>query len=389
MKHQKSDLVQMQSLPLEQKIAMTKQRIKVWYESWCKFEITNAKTGKTRFVTFDTRDNREPELKENEYIESVYDGQVYVSFSGGKDSTVLLHMVREMYPDVETVFVNTGLEYPEIQKFVKTFDNVTILRPEMRFDEVIKTYGYPMIGKEIAKRLMYAKKALADGREATHNDYIKLSGLAVDKEGNKSRYNCEKYKPLLDCDFNISHMCCDVMKKKPAKNYEKETGKKPFTAQMASESKLRYEAWLINGCNGFDSKRPISNPMSFWTEQDVLQYIKKYNLPIASVYGDVVYSERPEQMRLEEYGYECGTEKLETTGCDRTGCIFCGFGCHLEKGESRFERLKRTHPRQYDYCLNGGEYDENGVWKPNSKGLGMKHVFDELNKLYGNKFIRY
>lgn len=74
MKHQKSDLVQMQSLPLEQKIAMTKQRIKVWYENWCKFEITNTKTGKTRFVTFDTRDNREPELKENEYIENVYDG---------------------------------------------------------------------------------------------------------------------------------------------------------------------------------------------------------------------------------------------------------------------------------------------------------------------------
>ena len=63
---------------------------------------------------------------------------VYVSFSGGKDSTVLLHIVREMYPEVEAVFVNTGLEYPEIQQFVKTFDNVTILRPKMRFDEVIK-----------------------------------------------------------------------------------------------------------------------------------------------------------------------------------------------------------------------------------------------------------
>ena len=69
-RHQKSDLIQMQSLPLDAKIIMTKQRIKVWYENWCKFEIVNTKTGKTRFVTFDTRDNREPELKENEYIES-------------------------------------------------------------------------------------------------------------------------------------------------------------------------------------------------------------------------------------------------------------------------------------------------------------------------------
>lgn len=389
MKHNKYYLAQMQSLPLESKIIMTKQRIKVWYESWCRFEIVNTKTGKSRFVTFDTRDNREPELKENECIESVYDGQVYVSFSGGKDSTVLLHIVREMYPDVEAVFVNTGLEYPEIQKFVKSFDNVTILRPEMRFDEVIKKYGYPIISKEISKRVVYAKKALAEGRQSTNGDYIKLSGLAVDKNGKKSMYNCEKYKPLLDAEFNISFKCCDIMKKNPAKKFEKETGKIPITAQMASESLLRERQWLISGCNAFESKRPISNPMSFWTEQDVLQYIKKYNLPIASVYGEVAYSENPEQMRLEEFDYECGTEKLETTGCDRTGCIFCGFGCHLEKGKSRFERLKETHPRQYAYCLNGGEYDENGVWKPNKQGLGMKHVFDELNKLYGDKFIRY
>ena len=137
----------------------------------------------------------------------------------------------------------------------------------------------------------------------------------------------------------------------------------------------------MNGCNGFDMKSPISNPMSFWTEQDVLQYMKKYNLPIASVYGDIINVSG--KLTFDD------TEQLETTGCTRTGCIFCGFGCHLEKGKSRFERLKETHPRQYDYCLNGGEYDENGIWKPNKQGLGMKHVFDELNKLYGDGFIKY
>lgn len=382
MKHNKYDLAQMQSLPLESKIIMTKQRIKVWYESWCRFEIVNTKTGKTRFVTFDTRDNREPELKENECIESVYDGQVYVSFSGGKDSTVLLHIVREMYPDVEAVFVNTGLEYPEIQKFVKTFDNVTILRPEMRFDEVIKKYGYPMISKNVSRKVHDARY----GKEWAMK-YV--NGTATRNDGKKSIYSIEKYRHLIDVDFIISNSCCDVMKKKPIKNYTKQTQKKPITAQMASEGKQRLGQWLQKGCNAFDTKYPMSNPMSFWTEQDVLQYINKYNLPIASVYGEIVYSENPEQMRLEEFDYECGTDKLETTGCDRTGCIFCGFGCHLEKGKSRFERLKETHPRQYNYCMNGGEYDENGVWKPNKQGLGMKHVFDELNKLYGDRFIRY
>ena len=123
-KHQAHDLKQMQSLPLEAKIRMTQQRIRQWYDHW--------------------------------------EGQVYVSFSGGKDSTVLKHIVDNtpgVY-DVPAVFVNTGLEYPEIQKFVKDVKagkwdcfnpNVEIVRPEMRFDEVVKKYGYPAISKEISE----------------------------------------------------------------------------------------------------------------------------------------------------------------------------------------------------------------------------------------------
>lgn len=346
----KDDLRQLQALPLELKIPMTKRRIVEWV---------------SEFGT---------------------DG-VYVSFSGGKDSTVLLHMVRELFPEVEAVFVNTGLEYPEIQKFVKTFDNVTILRPQMRFDEVIKNYGYPIISKDVGKTLHEARVAIARGKVT--RVMKKLDGTLTDKYGNKSMYNHEKWKPLLDADFYVSDRCCAVMKKNPAKKYEKETGRKPILATMACESQLRKESWLQYGCNAFDGKRPRSAPMSFWTEQDVLQYIKKYNIPIASVYGEVVYQEEPEQMRVEEYGIEnCGTEPLCTTGCDRTGCVFCAFGAHL-RNPNQFERLKVTHPRQYEYCMGGGEYDENGVWKPNKQGLGMGHVFDEMNKIYGEGFIKY
>src|SRR5690554_2266552 len=104
----RNELKILQALPLEMKVLKTQQRIREWI---------------TRFGT---------------------DG-VYVSFSGGKDSTVLLHIVRELYPDIEAVFVDTGLEYPEIRQFVKGFENVTWLRPKMRFDEVIKKYGYPVI----------------------------------------------------------------------------------------------------------------------------------------------------------------------------------------------------------------------------------------------------
>lgn len=155
---------------------------------------------------------------------------------------------------------------------------------------------------------------------------------------------------------------------------------------MAEESQLRLSAWIKTGCNAFE--HGISKPMSFWTEQDVLRYIKEYNIPIASIYGDVVYGNRESSEYYENTLFDCG--KLCTTGAQRTGCIFCGYGTHLEKGESRFERLKRTHPRQYEYCLEGGAYDPtDGMWKPDKNGLGMRHVFEELNKLYGKDFIRY
>ena len=336
------ELRQMQSLPLAAKVSMTESRIREW-------------------VT--------------EYGE---DG-VYVSFSGGKDSTVLLDIVRRMYSGIEAVFVNTGLEYPEIQQFVKTFDNVTILRPKMRFDDVIKKYGYPVISKDVSNKIYYARKG---GDWAMR--YV--DGTAKMNNANKSRFCVGKYKPLLQTDFMCADACCAVMKKSPAKTFARKTGKKPITAQMAAESKQRTTQWMLKGCNAFESKNPISNPMSFWTEQDVLQYIKQNGIPIASVYGDIVYKD--------ESGFEYNNSltddgKLYTTGCDRTGCIFCAFGCHIEKGESRFQRLKRTHPRQYEYCIGGGEYDENRIWKPNKQGLGMGHVFDELNKLYGDGFIKY
>lgn len=337
-KHTMEELKQMQRLPLAAKISMTQTRVREWVR---------------------------------EYGES----GVYISFSGGKDSTALLHIVRELYPDIEAVFVDTGLEYPEIRKFVKTFDNVTILRPEMRFDEVIKKYGYPMLSKTIAHNVKVAKY--------NPNGKVKKNIFSETKKG---PYAMSKWIDLLKVDFDICEKCCDITKKKPARAYAKRTGKKPILATMAAESKMREDHWLKSGCNAYDYKNPESCPLSFWTTQDILQFIKINNIPIASVYGNVEFEKNDEQTRI---ALECGWDKLCTTGCGRTGCIFCGFGAHLEKGETRFERLKKTHPKQYAYCMDGGEYDERGLWVPNKQGLGMKHVIDELNKLYGDDFIKY
>lgn len=335
-----------------------------------------------------------------------WQNEVYVSFSGGKDSTVLADICafwcKCIGATLYLVFVNTGLEYPEIQKFVKEYAEylrnkydievvLDILRPKMRFDEVIKTYGYPLISKDISQ-------AIYDARTQARREGIDVRQTRLYNRGfNPESEYCKKYPSycrarydsLFDMQFGVSHKCCDVMKKKPAKQYEKTTGRKPIMATMTSESRLRQTKWLQFGCNAFDAKRPNSAPMSFWTEQDVLLYIKQEKLPIASVYGDIEYEIEPGQMRIEDYGIVCGSpEKLCTSGCKRTGCIFCAFGCHLEE-TNNFQRLKKTHPRQYEYCIGGGEYNEDGIWQPNKEGLGMGHVFDTLNKIYGDGFIKY
>jgi len=333
----REELKMLQSLPLEVKIRKTEQRIKEWYE--------------------------------------FFGGQVYISFSGGKDSTVLLDIVRKLYPDVEAVFVDTGLEYPEIRQFVKSFENITWLKPKMTFKEVCLKYGFPFISKEISGKIFMARKNIESGKDTLR--VRQLNGIEKDKDGNKSRYNCEKYGFALNSPFLIGDHCCEVMKKTPTKLFEKNTGKKPILGMMAHESSKREQDYLKTGCNAFDKKRSQSQPIGFWTEQDVLQYIKQNNIQICSVYGDIVYTD-DDGMQYDNDIFNCGM-KLKTTGCNRTGCMFCGYGCHLEKpGEGRFEMMKETHPKQYEYIV-----------KPEEEGgLGYKDKIDWLNE-NGSLHIKY
>lgn len=271
-----------------------------------------------------------------------FDNKIYVSFSGGKDSTVLLHLVRSIYPDTPAVFVDTGLEYPEVRNFALSQVNVIKLKPEMGFNKVIKEYGYPLVSKQEAAKIRKLRHSNLSDR---YRNYL-LNGDERGKYGMLAK----KWQSLLEAPFDVSEKCCDVMKKKPAKEYEKQTGRKPITGMMASESRLRLKVWLDYGCNIFDSQRAKSNPLSFWTEQDILKYIKEYNLEYAKVYGDIIQDENG---------------KLKTTGEHRTGCIFCAFGVHLEEEPNRFQRLKETHPKLWDYCMR-------------ENGLNMKEVLEYI-----------
>lgn len=309
-------LLELQALPLERKVGFTAARIAEWYNH--------------------------------------YNGKVHVSFSGGKDSTVLLYLVRKLFPDVRGMFVDTGLEYPEIRDFVKTWTNVDWVRPAKTFLQIIREYGYPVVSKEVAHYVHYSKKgdcwcAAAMGLVEEFESPRTHRLMKIKRGG---RYDCSRWKFLCDAPFPIGDQCCDEMKKKTAKKYSREHGTHSMLATMTIESRLREKSWLQHGCNAFDAKEPKSTPMAFWTEQDVLRYIKTMNIPIASVYGKIV---------------EGKDGKLCTTGCSRTGCMFCCFGVHREKYPNRFQQMYKTHPKQWDYCINK---------------LGLKQVLDYIHVPY-------
>ena len=269
--------------------------------------------------------------------------KTYISFSGGKDSTVLLHLVRRLYPDTPAVFIDTGLEYPEVREFALSQKNVVKLTPEMNFKKVIQTYGYPVISKE--------QSAFIQEYRDTHSE--KLRNIRWNGNNYGRGKISKKWRFMVDAPFKISDKCCDIMKKNPAKKYEKQNDMHPIIGVMAEESAQRKSNWLMYGCNMFDLKNPASKPLSFWTEQDILEYIKIYDLAYASVYGKILQDKNG---------------KYYTTGCNRTGCMFCMFGCHLEKEPNRFQRLKITHPKVWEFCM-----------KPWDKGgLGMREVLEYI-----------
>ena len=419
------ELKLLQALPLELKIAKTKARIKEWVDFYG--------------------------------VEGVC-----ISFSGGKDSTVLLHIARSMYPNIKAVFSDTGLELPSIRSFVKTHENVDWLKPKLTFGEVVKQYGYPLFGKEISHAIWYARKIKLTDNDTTPprknsstskslnitgetKTKLRISGGAIGFEratldrtvyakrlcvndttfqakvfldgqvgGERpSIFNKEKYLPACqNLPFLIGDVCCSIMKKRPFHAYGKENHKVPMIATLAEESMMRTQSWVRNGCNAFESKDPKSQPLSFWLEQDILQYIKDNNITIADIYGDIIYKDKNGNAYDNTLCGHCG--KLACSGVARTGCAFCGFGAgneHKTLGKSRYELLAEKYPQIYDFVLRGGEWVENPyyepcapeydpvdgwknwnpkkIWQPTANGLGMKFVFDEVNAIYGKDYIKY
>lgn len=248
--------------------------------------------------------------------------KVYISYSGGKDSTVLSHIAKSMYPNILHLFANTTNEFPETLqhiKWEKEMNNTNLITVIPRdssgvvwtFKKVVECYGYPVFSKRISNAIRTYQHALSDRTKQNSIDYI---------ERNFKKYN--KYKEL-----PISDKCCDKLKKEPLRRKAKELGLEcAILGILASESYQREKDWLEYGCNVFHKhKDNQSRPLSFWTDEDINEYINLYNLQIPTLY---------------EKGYS------------RNGCMYCGFGAHLEDpNNNRYQKLKKTHPIQYNYFV--------------------------------------
>jgi 3'-phosphoadenosine 5'-phosphosulfate sulfotransferase (PAPS reductase)/FAD synthetase len=281
------ELRQKQSLPLDAKVVLSEERIREFHDAM--------------------------------------GGDMYVAFSGGKDSWVLLNIVRKIYPKTPAVFSNTGLEYPEILDFVKTVPNVVWLRPDIIFPKVIEKWGYPVASKKIS-RIIWDMRTLPEIKPNQKTYYDK--------------YLTNRWKCLLDAPFMVSNKCCYYLKHKPFAKYEKETGLHPIIGTMASEGGRREEKYLEFGCNILSGKHPQSKPLSIWLETDIWKYIGKHDLSYSKIYD---------------------------MGETRTGCMFCMYGVHLEGTPNRFQRMAKSHPKQYKYCI---------------EKLGIGKVLDYINVDY-------
>lgn len=239
----------------------------------------------------------------NKYVDQV-ESEVVVSFSGGKDSTILLDICRRFInSEFKGVFLNTGIEYPQIVNFVKKFDNIEVTKPKLSFFQIIKKYGLPIISKE-------QSKYISDVRNpgiCENNRKQRLEG--------KNFSISKKWRYLIDSDIKISNSCCYHLKKSPLKSFAKKNNYKYLTGERSSESSLRKQRYhtciLKDKCI----------PLRLWTDSMIEKYIAFFNIELSEIY------------------------KIER----RTGCMYCMYGYQFEeKGNTRFDRMKKHLPRFYE-----------------------------------------
>ena len=278
-------------------------------------------------------------------IEELYyetGGKCYVSFSGGKDSTVLLALIKlceDIYTipvgGIPAVFSNTGIELGVTVNFVQWvknsgwYSNVQIIRPEHSFDWCIKTYGKPLKSKVRSEYIAMWQK----GKRSENVFRAMVTGIANNGSAAKKTKIADKDLHMLSDSFGIlaSPMCCNVLKKKPMKKYAKENGiiGTVYGVRMdeGGARELAIHKKQLQGgkiCTFVDSKGMIKKaPIVDWSTEDIEAFIESYNVPLSDAYT--------------KYGFK------------RTGCMACPFNSRVNND---LEYLYNHEPNRYKAAMH-------------------------------------
>ena len=258
------------------------------------------------------------------------EGKLFISFSGGKDSTILRDIALRLYPELPVVFSNTTNELAEVVKFVKTIPNVITVTPKLNFRQVLEKYGFPLVSKEISQK--------SDELKRTHGKITRIKRAFGDVKGNGKM--SDKWQYLAEEKFDVTHKCCSILKKDPLEKWAKKQGLKPIIALMGDESNLRQQLKLYGEDDG---KKVYPFLKTDWEEEDIWAYASMKGIRFAECYYD----------RIIQVGHVPTIIKARK----RTGCEYCGFGVTLEK-EDRFARSKLTSPKRFEKMM---AIENNGV----------------------------
>ena len=296
---------------------------------------------------------------------------------GGLDSITLLVFLRHIGIDVPAVSVS-ALEDRSIQAVHKAL-GVEALKPLRSKAAVIKEFGFPVLSKEIAGKIMLLQNPSEKNKTVRHaiitgetgayggnrtgtrmqlpGKWLRLFGGA-DAEGAALGYQAAPFK--------VSDRCCYYLKEKPCDIWAKEHNSVPYLGLMASEGGRREKALMMHGCNYFGESTIRSAPFAIFDRQDVLRLAVELDVPVPEIYGRIV---------REPSGL------LRTTKAQRTGCSMCGFGIHLDKRPHTFDLLYDRNPQEWDFWMNkvgwGEVLDYIGVeWRQDGRQTTLFDVVD-------------
>lgn len=337
--------------------------------------------------------------------------EITISFSGGKDSTVLLDLVLKVHSEIKSKIplvpvYATEVTFPSTYKYIKEtvrhyqkqyplLKNEYIAMPKKTWNEILSEHGYPIFSKQVSTLINRVKK------NKTQNSLTKWFFGIDRKKTSTSRYMLARNRLFLLDDnmlnnwdqlirkdkemkayfkkyndpYFFSEKCCDFIK-----GNLKHDNRPSFIGTMAQESELRKKSWINDGCNIYSSKKKKSRPLSIWSENDIWQYLKENKIKVNEAYNFDINKDLDKQ-------------NLRFT---RLGCCSCPYGSYIEQKKidilekrrknnqdsnikineymllNRFEKLKKDYPNQYN-----GQIIFNGMYKV-LIDMGIKIKNDEL-----------